>query len=379
MDYTVGANFRISEYDMAFPSKIIAVLIAALVVLPTDVAFGKQRHCILCRLAPRIGCSATAKTQARGGPDVIPVDVQLAGSTTETKVLALLRNAGIKPGDLPSGELVVDDPKIRSCALKWHAVQVPLERLIQQELRLESTPDLYLALKSSTDAQGRVRYKLVFSHPGDSDVIQLLCRTLVLDSSIFEHGLLPIGELGNYVDEDFKPEMFINGELRFSKIQGAVREVLQSDKQLSELAIKGRGAFKPVIVSGDLKSEKMQVLTEWQQLAGNNDVRIYWRARISLERLPDRHLRMESVIDFGERYRSQSFDQIQTITDSNKIGKQDWIDAVEPFGNPADNKVRYQTFRPSSENLLTAEARSLFGEIASVMWDKVRSSILKAR
>lgn len=358
----------------------VTVFVAVISQLSTESASAKQRHGVIGRrLAGRFRQFAMFDQAAAGGAGVVQVAAQGSVASAETKVHALLRNAGIRKGSIPTGDVPADSLALRSIAIKWFAIQVSLERLLQEELELEARPSLFLTLKSTVDVQGKNTNSVVISHPGDEDVIRLLCQELDVDPSVFEHGLLPIGELGNFVDDDFKSEMFLGESLSLSKIQGAIRNVLQSDTELTRLAHSTNGALKPISFAGDLKNDSMYVTTEWQPLTGTNDVRVYWRARISLERLPEHSLRMESLIDFGERYRSQSFDQIETFTDSNRIGTLDWIDTVEPSEIPGAPKVRYKTFRPNSESLLTREAKELFGEVAAVMWDKVRSSTLKGR
>ncbi len=216
--------------------------------------------------------------------------------------------------------------------------------------------------------------QLIFTHPGNNEMVDTLAAALGIDKAQFDESIKLYGEATNLVDADFQPRLLTDGKPNLSKIQGVIRDLLQSQSDLAVEAAKMNGAFKPIVVPNDLAADRMNVLTEWQQLAGNDNLRLYWRANIRLERRESTSWILETVIDFGERYRSQSFEQIEKMSDSNRLLAFESLNATL-----SDNakKIRYKTVVSPTEELFTPETSAGFRSLAPKLWTSIKKAILR--
>ncbi|MBN8625204.1 MAG: hypothetical protein J0M17_06935 [Planctomycetes bacterium] len=352
------------------------MLLAALFVSATGNLDAALWHrCHRCERRPIKFQTATCRAQ---GPATCIVSAptkttnRIAGST----VSGILASSGLTQKQLFAVYTSESNEDVRAVGDKWNRLQPALEQLLDRRFPSDSPPKLYLALKEFRK-RGEKLYRFVLSHPGDERIARALIDGLGADDSFLEHGLLGYGQLTNFPENWIKEAFFHDGRLSLASTQGAIQEALQSSADLRSAAKRIRGAMNPIATPGDLTAIHMHVYTQWQEIARNDHIRAYWRARISLKRILDHQLQLESVLEVGERYRSQSFDQIEVITDSNKMSVQDFIDQSN-MSIESSETTKYKTFRPDGEQIIPEDMKALLVECSLTLWSVARSAILKS-
>lgn len=227
-------------------------------------------------------------------------------------------------------------------------------------------------MKVIDDTATPVKYRFVFPAPYDERITKALSSALPIDEEAFDPAIRLIGEVLPVFLADFKPEFITDGKPDYVRIQKAILEMLQSETELTGLARKVRGEIKPIPTAGDLGTDRLRVLTQWQDLLREEDFRVYWRASIRLEKQAEGHWQLETLIDFGERLRSQSPEQIHKITDTNQLGafETDFPDATTV------RRVKYKPVTTAGQRVLSPEYRDHFGTMAPTLWNQVKAAIL---
>lgn len=350
---------------------LIVLTLVACAPAPSEGGPFRRRPAQTCRQPART-YYPPAEPPASAPTCTTPAGPQRALTLAE-KVSQILANNGVRPGIISSRDVLMDDPVNYAIGDHWAPAQRPLQELFQQELRLDFKPQLVLVLRENKQSRGMGRF--VFTHPSDDRIVDVLSKTLQVPKEMFDPKLKLYGEVQNFEAGNFKAQYLTNGEPNLPRIKSAILGLLQGDADLKKLASRSRGAIKPVGALQSVSKERMAIATEWQEFAGDANIKVYWRLNVTIARIPADQWQLESVIDIGQRYRSQSFNQIHKISDSNRLNAFDTLsDKIEINGSEFVT-VKQKVVKSAGEALIPEPDRQNLGEFAPTLWTKVKDML----
>jgi hypothetical protein len=199
--------------------------------------------------------------------------------------------------------------------LNWSRVQHQLQALF-----CDDRPILSLHFRQFAPIGGNGQLRIVFGAQSPRVVAALVC-ILGVDEGMFDHGLKPVYETKTYEIGDFAEEFRRNNRPDTLQIVKGLQWYLNPPKD--EFAAKVAQIGGKVSLLPATRSEQaLRMISHWQEFYEDKSglYRLSWRVNVSLTPESDGAWNFLAKVEVGKRSKRQSYDEIEAMTDSRKLG-----------------------------------------------------------